>query len=181
MNSCDLLVSEIISGMERGNAGSVREAVHTHVQNCNVCSEHRDKWTLLAAGLDPAPVKTSPGFTARVMEEIRGLPSPTDAAYDRLPPLWQVVGAAVLFTVLAAVVLATEPTDAAWHSKALTGFLEQALSFLGGLSQSIKGLWDSVAPGRGLPALVGCALVATALNVAFAIRHVRRQSVSDTN
>ena len=76
---------------------------------------------------------------------------------------------------LATVAVATQgDTESAWHTRALTGFVQQALGFLGVLSHGLTDLWETVAPGRALPILVGCTVVATVLNVAFAVRAARR-------
>jgi hypothetical protein len=114
------------------------------------------------------------------MQEIRGETSTIDAthgAYDRLPPLWQVFGAGVLFVALTAIMLASgSNAESEWHTRALTGFMNQALGFLGGMSQGMSELWDAVVPGRALPLLIGCAVLATALNVAFFVNAWRRTS-----
>ena len=78
----------------------------------------------MAEGLDPPIPAPAPGFVGRVMAEIRGEEPEHVGAYDRLPPLWQVLGAGGLMAALAAVVLAVgSGSDAAWHTRALTGFL----------------------------------------------------------
>jgi len=114
------------------------------------------------------------------MQEIRGDESSAatvHGSYDRLPPLWQVFGAGVLFVALTAIVLASgSNAESEWHTRALTGFMNQALGFLGGMSQGMSELWDAVVPGRALPFLVGCAVLATALNVAFFVNAWRRTS-----
>ena len=160
--SCDILADLIIEALDKGREGAVREAVSTHSGGCVVCREKAGSLAALAAGLDPQMESVRPGFVSRVMEEIRGDElAHQGGAYDRLPPLWQMMGAGLLFVVLSAVVLATGPeAGGEWHNRALTGFLNQALVFLGGLGAGIRGLWDAVVPGRGLPILIGCAIAA---------------------
>ena len=118
------------------------------------------------------------------MQEIRGEEANANVAtgsYDRLPPMWQVFGAGVLFVALTAIVLASgSSAESEWHTRALTGFMDQALGFLGGMSQGVRGLWDAVVPGKALPLLVGCAVLATALNIGFFVnawRRARKQTV----
>ncbi len=171
--SCDTLADGIIQALESGQSGAVRELVMGHAPQCLHCQEHIGELHALAEGLDPESVTVRPGFVARVMDEIRGEPEPHSGAYDRLPPLWQLLGAGALLAMLAAVVLATGGQGDAWHSRALTGFLQQALTFLGSLSQGITGLWDAVAPGKGLPIMIGCAILATILNCALIISVLR--------
>ena len=172
---CDIMADHILAALELRAPGAVRGAVERHVPTCGTCRERLGALRALADGLDPAVPAAQPGFVGRVMSEIRGEETRQVAgAYDRLPPLWQVLGAGGLLVALAAVVLATGTHADAWHSKALTGFLEQSLGFLGGLSAGITGLWDAIVPGRGLPILAGLAALATALNVAFVVGAMRR-------
>lgn len=171
-HGCVALADALVAALEEGRCGAVREAVAEHAPGCPDCRDRAGALAILAQGLDPEPPPIRSGFLARVMAEVRGEPALT--AYDRLPPLWQVLGAAVLFVALTAVVLATGGGEA-WHERALTGFLDQSLVFLGSLSQGIRGLWDAVVPGRGLPILIGCTVVATILNVALAAGVLRRR------
>ena len=172
---CDIMADQILAALEIRAPGAVRRAVEKHAPNCPTCRERVGALRALADGLDPPVPAAKPGFVGRVMDEIRGEETvQAPGAYDRLPPLWQVLGAGGLLVALAAVVLATGTHADAWHSKALTGFLEQALGFLGGLSAGITGLWDAIIPGRGLPILAGLAVLATVLNVAFIMGAMRR-------
>lgn len=173
--SCDTLADRIIEALETGHEGAVRETVTRHAPECSRCRERVGELHALAEGLDPRPAVIRPGFVGRVMDEIRGEARAHSGAYDRLPPMWQLLGAGALLVALAAVVLATGGQGDAWHSRALTGFLNQALVFLGSLSQGITGLWDAVAPGKGLPILIGCAVLATVLNVALVVSCLRRR------
>lgn len=173
------LADRIIDALEEGREGAVREAVEDFLSGHGAARERQGTLRVLAEALDPPVEVVRPGFVSRVMAEIRG-----DArvqhhgAYDRLPPLWQIAGAAALFVALTAVVFAAGPTaDQAWHQRALTGFLDQALVFLGGLSAGIRGLWDAVIPGKGLPVLIGCAVLATVLNIGFVVGGLRRKTV----
>lgn len=169
---CDLLADLVVEGLESGEPGTVRALVDDHVADCPTCASRGGALRLMAAGLDPKPPPVGAGLVTRVLTEIRG---ETHASRERMPPVWQVFGAAGLFIVLATVVIATQQgADAAWHTRALTGFVDQALGFLGVMSHGITDLWESVAPGRALPILAACAAVATALNVAFGVRAVRR-------
>ena len=172
--SCETLADIVVEALETGRAGAVRAAVDGHVADCGPCRERAGAIRAMAEGLDPPLPAPSAGFVGRVMAEIRGERRQVAGAYDRLPPLWQVLGALALFVALTAVVLATGVGDA-WHTRALTGFLDQSMGFLGGLSQAIRSLWDAVAPGRGLPILIACTVVATVLNVAFVVGVLRRR------
>ncbi|HIA04883.1 MAG TPA: hypothetical protein EYN66_23810 [Myxococcales bacterium] len=171
---CGQLADIIIDSLETAESGQVRTNVQEHLNHCNTCQAHRGVLMELAHGLDPIPYDLSMNFVSRVMNEIRqdniGVPS----AYDRLPPLWQVLGAGVLFVALSAVVLATGGGND-WHQQIVTGYLDDALHFLGGLSQAIRGLWDAVAPGKGLPILIGCAVIATILNIGFMLGTIRKK------
>ena len=173
------LADRIIDALEEGREGAVREAVEGFLSDHGGARERAGTLRVLAEALDPPLEVVRPGFVSRVMAEVRG-----DAhlqhhgSYDRLPPLWQIAGAAALFVALTAVVFAAGPTaDQAWHQRALTGFLDQALVFLGGLSTGIRGLWDAVVPGKGLPILIGCAVLATVLNVGFIVGALRKKTV----
>lgn len=171
---CDTLADLMVEGLESGEPGTLRLLVDDHVGHCPECLPRAGALRTVANALDPSvAVAPSPSFVGRVMSEIR---ADVQSERDRLPPLWQVFGAAGLFMVLAAVVLGTQDarTDAPWHARALTGFLDQALGFLGVLSHGISDLWESVAPGRALPILAACAVLATGLNIAFAVRAYRR-------
>jgi hypothetical protein len=169
---CDALADLIVEGLETGEPGTVRALVDDHVADCPHCAARGGALRLMASGLDPIPARVGAGFVTRVMTEVRG---EVQSSRDRMPPIWQVFGAAGLFVVLATVVIATQQGEnAAWHTRALTGFVDQALGFLGVMSHGITDMWESVAPGRALPILIGCAVVATVLNVAFAVRAVRR-------
>lgn len=177
---CDEMADLIVEALEDGTPGAVRRVVAEHAPGCARCRERAGALRAMADGLDPPIPATSPGFVGRVMAEIRGeVPggaSAPNGAYDRLPPLWQVLGAGGLMVALAAVVLAIGTgSDAAWHTRALTGFLDQALGFLGTLSHGITGLWETVVPGRALPILGILAAVATALNVAFVVGALKRR------
>lgn len=173
------LADRIIEALESGRSGAVRDAVAEYGPLDPVWRERMGTLRAMAEGLDPPMKAVRAGFVTRVMAEIRGEQAVHRGAYDRLPPLWQMLGAGVLFVALAAVVLATGASaDSGWQGHALTGFLERALVFLGALSHGIRQLWDAVVPGRGLPILIGCAAVATLLNVAFAVRVLRRRGTT---
>ncbi len=176
--ACEVLADLVVEALEAGRDGAVRDVVETHARDCVVCRERKGTLSAMAEGLDPPMETVRPGFVSRVMAEIRG-EERHSGAYDRLPPLWQIGGAAALFVALAAVVLAAHPGGETWHGRALTGFLDQALVFLGGLSTGVRGLWDAVVPGRGLPILVGLAIAATALNVALVVRVLKRDTVEE--
>ena len=165
------MAEAVVSALEERRYGAVRAAMAAHVGSCAVCSGRAEALGILARELDPEIPAPRAGFIGRVMAELR----PARTAYDRLPPLWLVFGAGALFVALTAVVLATGGGGGEWHERALTGFLDQSLVFLGSLSQGIRGLWDAVVPGRGLPILIGCAALATALNVAIAVSVLRRK------
>ena len=178
MNRCSELADTIVDALETGQPGAVQAAVAEHTESCQRCGERRGEIAALASALDPSLPEPSPSFVSRVMQEIRGQ-EPASAhsggSYDRLPPLWQVFGAGVLFVVLTAIVLASGANaDSEWHTRALTGFMDQALGFLGGMSQGMRGLWDAVVPGKALPFLIGCAALATVLNIAFFVSAWRR-------
>lgn len=176
MKHCDVIADRILEALEETRPGAVRQAVADHAPHCETCRERVGELSAMAEGLDPDIPAVRPGFVTRVMAEIRGSEVEYNGAYDRLPPIWQIAGAAVLLVALTAIVLASGPgAEGAWHERALTGFLDQALSFLGGLGTGIRGLWDSVIPGRGLPILIGCAALATVLNVAFVVGVMRRK------
>lgn len=184
MNRCADLADVIVEALETGQPGAVRAAVADHAQVCPICCERAGEAIALAAALDPVVPAVGSSFVSRVMQEIRGEEAKTPIAtgsYDRLPPLWQVFGAAVLFVALTAIVLASgSNAESEWHTRALTGFMDQALGFLGGMSQGVRGLWDAVVPGKALPLLVGCAVLATALNIGFFVsawRRARKQTV----
>ena len=169
---CDLLADLLIEGLEAGEAGTVRALVEDHVGQCRACQPRAGALRVMANGLDPIPPPVGAGLVRRVMAEVQ---SGEPATRDRLPPVWQVFGAAGLFAALATVAIATQGDPSApWHTRALTGFIDQALGFLGVLSHGITGLWESAVPGRAMPILIGCAVVATILNVSFAVRAVRR-------
>jgi len=171
---CDTLADLMVEGLESGEPGTLRLLIDDHVGHCQECLPRAGALRTVANALDRgASIDASPGFVGRVMNEIR---ADVETTRDRMPPLWQVFGAAGLFMVLAAVVLGTQDarTDAPWHARALTGFLDQALGFLGVLSHGISDLWETVAPGRALPILAACAVLATGLNIAFAVRAYRR-------
>ena len=178
MSRCAELADTIVDALETGLPGAVRQAVSAHVEHCAVCSERQGEARALAQALDPEIPQVSHTFVSRVMSEIRGEEAQDAAshgAYDRLPPRWQVFGAAIWVVALTAIVLASGSTaDSEWHTRALTGFMDQALGFLGGMSQGISGLWDAVVPGKALPLLVGCAVLATALNITFFVLAARR-------
>ncbi|MFT5429982.1 MAG: hypothetical protein ACI9OJ_000655 [Myxococcota bacterium] len=175
MTQCDVMADLIIEALEEGRTGAVRQAVDNHAPHCERCRERVGALRAMAEGLDPPVPAPSPGFVGRVMAEIRGEERSHVGAYDRLPPLWQVLGAGGLMVALAAIVLAIGTgTEAAWHTRALTGFLHQSLGFLGTLSHGITGLWETVVPGRALPILATVAAVATALNIAFVVGALRR-------
>jgi hypothetical protein len=172
--ACGHLADIIVGALEDGESGAVRAAVEAHIDQCERCGRQRSVLMELAVGFDPEHRPAGLGLVARVMSEIRDEGIASTSAYDRLPPLWQVLGAGVLLVALSAVVLATGGGDT-WHQQIVTGYLDEALHFLGGLSHAIQGLWDAVVPGRGLPILIGCAVIATILNVAFAINIIRRK------
>lgn len=178
-SGCDPLSDVILAALEEGREGAVREAVADHAAECEPCGGRPGVLAAIAEGLDPHIPAVRPGFASRVMNEIRDREQHA-GAFDRLPPPWQMAGAAALFVALAAVVLAGGTgAEGAWHSRALTGFVDQTLVFLGTFSGAIRGLWDAVVPGRGLPILIGCAVVATVLNVGFALSVLKRKTVSD--
>ena len=180
MNRCAELADIIVEAMETGRPGAVRDAAMQHSEHCPICSEQVGYVSALASALDPAVPELKAGFVGRIMQEIRGDDAMSPVAhgsYDRLPPIWQVFGAGALFVVLTAIVLASGSTaESEWHTRALTGFMNQALGFLGGMSQGMSELWDAVVPGRALPLLVGCAVLATGLNVAFFVNAWRRSA-----
>ncbi len=171
---CDTLADLILEALELGRPGAVRAVVDDHSRGCATCARRAGTLRSMAAGLDPTPPVTDSGFVAKVLAEIRGV---EDDSRSRLPPPWQVLGAIGLLVVLAAGVLShhTPDADAPWHTKALTGFVDQALGFLGVLSAGLTGVWESVAPGKALPILAVCAALATVLNVAFAVGAWRRR------
>jgi len=170
--TCNQLADIIVDAMDNSSPGSVVSAMEQHIATCEKCGSQRNKLMAMANGLDPESQTVSKGFMARVMAEIRGDRAPS-TAYDRLPPAWQVLGALGLLVALTAVVLATGGSDE-WREQVITGYLNQALVFLGGLSHAITGLWESVAPGRGLGVFVGCAIGATVLNVGFLLGAIKR-------
>lgn len=171
-NTCNQLADIIVESMDSTSSGTVADSLEQHLATCEKCAPHKGRLIAMANGLDPATTSVSKGFVARVMEEIRGDVG-INTAYDRLPPAWQVLGALGLLVALTAVVLATGGTEE-WRQQVITGYLNQSLVFLGGLTQTITGLWESVAPGRGLGVFIGCAIGATLLNVGFLLGAIKR-------
>ncbi len=181
-HGCNALAGTLISALEEGRSGAVRDAASSHVAHCTSCRERAGAIVAMAEGLDPPIPALGPGFVARVMAEIQehDAPPAPAGAYDRLPPFWQLGGAMALLVALSAMVLASPSGDGGWHARALTGFLDRALSFLAAVGEGVRGLWDTALPGQGLAILAGLALVATLLNVAFAVSAFRRRGREKT-
>ena len=116
----------------------------------------------------------NPVFAERILEELQTSGDMYGGARDRLPPVWQILGAIMLLIALVSVVVALGAPDAQWHERFLTGFLDGVLGFLGSLGNGLRNLWDVVMPGKGYAALGWFTVGVSLLNAGICLLSIRR-------
>ena len=122
-----------------------------------------------------------PAFAERIIEELQASGDMYGSPRDRLPPLWQILGAIILLIALVSAVVAIGAPDTAWHQRFMTGFLDGVLIFLGNLGIGMRNLWNAIMPGQSEAVLGMFTGFVTLINVGLCLLSIRRHRAGDNS